>query len=573
MDYKLTFNNWISNPLLTAEAYEELNSIKDDLKEIEYRFGKELEFGTAGMRGLIGYGTNMINVYTVKRATKGLAEYVKSLGYLEMERGVVISYDTRKNSKVFAKACAGVLIKNGVNVKIFKNPSPVPMLSYAIKRFNAVAGIMITASHNPKEYNGYKVYGENGAQASVETTQKIVSYINEVTDWLSIEEVPVNELKKQRGLAIIGNRFLKRYVKTICKQALSKKAVKKQGKKVKIVYTPLHGTGYSPVTAVLKNLNINVSVVKEQTVEDENFSTVEIPNPECKEAFNMAISVANKISANVIFGTDPDADRLGVAIRNLDGEFVNLTGNQTGILLTDYVLKRLVEENKLPKNGVVIKSYVSSGMAKYICDCYGVKLEEVPVGFKYVGEKIDKYEKDKSKSFIFAFEESCGYLKGTHSYDKDAIVASMLFAEMACYYANLGVSIYSVLIDLYEKYGYYIDKISSINYSGISAVKETNSVVEKIRKSKISSVGGYKILATRDYLTGERIQADGDKTNLEYCGINCLYYELEIGGFICVRPSGTEPKLRVYYSVRGKDLNIATTALNVIEKEFSKLLK
>ena len=573
MDYKITYNNWICNPLLSSEGYEELNGIKDNDEEIKYRFSKELEFGTAGMRGLIGYGTNMMNVYAVKRATKGLAEYVKSLGYKAMENGVVISYDTRKNSTLFAKACAGVLIKNGVQVRLFKEPSPVPMLSYAIRYFGAVAGIMITASHNPKEYNGYKVYGQDGAQMSPEATKKVVEYISQIDDWFSIDATPVNAFKNQKYLSIVGKSFLKKYVKTIARLSLSKKVVKRQGKKMKVVYTPLHGTGYAPVVATLKKLGISCALVENQIEKDANFSTVEVPNPENKEALNLGVELANKINANLVFGTDPDCDRLGVAIRDDNGNFLCLTGNQVGILLTDYVLKRLQEEGKLKNNGAVIKSFVSTDMAKLICNNYGVEIMDVPVGFKYIGEKIADFERDKSKVFLFGFEESCGYLRGTHSRDKDAVVASMLFAEMACYYEYLGLSVYTVLCELYEKYGYVIDKTFSISYSGVDAMAKMEEAVQKLRSVKVEDIGGYKIIATRDYLSGVRTLTSGAQTALEYKNVNCVYYELEVGGFICIRPSGTEPKLKIYYSVKGKDKNLASKALEVLSKNFNEMMK
>lgn len=573
MDYQVAYNNWLTNPQLNAEAFEELNSIKDNEKEIEYRFGADLQFGTAGMRGIIGYGTNMINIYTVKRATKGLAEYIKSLGFTATDRGVVISYDTRRYSKVFAKKTAGVLLANGIKVRIFKEASPVPMLSYAVREFNAIAGIMITASHNPKEYNGYKVYGEDGAQMSPEATKKVVEYINEVKDVFSIEERIINTIKHRVDLIVIGKAFLNKYIKTLSKLSLSKKAVRKCGKKLKIVYTSLHGTGFVPVTSVLKKLGIKATVVEEQVVQDSEFSTVEVPNPENKEAMNMGISLANKVKADVVFGTDPDSDRLGVAIRDNEGNFINLSGNQVGVLLTDYILKRLTEEGKLPKNGVVIKSFVSTNMVKQVCDNYGVKLEEVPVGFKFIGEKIKNYERDKSQTFIFGFEESCGYLRGTHARDKDAVVASMLFAEMTCYYLYKNVSVYNVLQGLYNKFGYFIDKTFSIEYKGLSAMEDMNKVVDKMRNQKLDNVDIYNIVATRDYLNGTRTLKDGTVEELPIKNVNCVYYELEIGGFICLRPSGTEPKLKIYYSLKSRDEELANKNLDKLSKEFNKILK
>ena len=566
MDYIRNYQLWLKDDL----ARQELNLIEGDEKEIEYRFGAELKFGTAGMRGLIGMGTNMINVYTVKRATKGLAEYIKTLGEKAMKRGVVISYDTRRNSNVFAMATAGVLMKNGINVKIFASPSPVPMLSYAVRSFKAVAGVMITASHNPKEYNGYKVYGEDGAQMSPEATAVVVDYIEKITDYFSVKACEFNEIKPQKGVKVLGEKFVNKYVKTLTKLSLSKKAVKLLGKDLKIVYTPLHGTGYTPVMKVLKKLGINVSVVEEQVKPDPNFSTVEVPNPENKEAMTLGVNLANKIGADVVFGTDPDSDRLGVAIRDDNGNFINLSGNQVGVLLTDYVLRRLKEDGKLPKNGAVIKSFVSTGMVKPVCEDYGVSLMEVPVGFKFIGEKIKNFEESKSNVFLFGFEESCGYLRGTHARDKDAVVASMLFAEMTCYYEYNKTSVYKVLNSLYNKYGYVIDKTVSIAYKGLTAMDEMNAVVDKMRSS-IVKVDGFDIVAVREYLSGER---KGDTTEkLEYSGINCLYYELAGGGFICLRPSGTEPKLKIYYSVLGSGEKDATEKIEQLTKGFEKLLK
>ena len=567
MDYIRNYQLWLKDDL----ARQELNLIEGDEKEIEYRFGAELKFGTAGMRGLIGMGTNMINVYTVKRATKGLAEYIKTLGEKAMKSGVVISYDTRRNSSVFAMATAGVLMKNGINVRIFASPSPVPMLSYAVRSFKAVAGVMITASHNPKEYNGYKVYGEDGAQMSPEATAVVVDYIEKITDYFSVKACEFNEIKPQKGVKVLGEKFVNKYVKTLTKLSLSKKAVKLLGKDLKIVYTPLHGTGYTPVMKVLKKLGINVSVVEEQVKPDPNFSTVEVPNPENKEAMTLGVNLANKIGADVVFGTDPDSDRLGVAIRDDSGNFINLSGNQVGVLLTDYVLRRLKEDEKLPTNGAVIKSFVSTGMVKPVCEDYGVSLMEVPVGFKFIGEKIKNFEESKSNVFLFGFEESCGYLRGTHARDKDAVVASMLFAEMTCYYEYNKTSVYKVLNSLYNKYGYVIDKTVSIAYKGLTAMDEMNAVVDKMRSS-IVKVDGFDIVAVRDYLSGERKVGDIAE-KLEYSGINCLYYELAGGGFICIRPSGTEPKLKIYYSVLGSGEKDATEKIEQLTKGFEKLLK
>ena len=569
MDFQSVYRKWLESPALSEEDRSELASIEGNTKEIEYRFGAELEFGTAGMRGIIGCGTNMMNVYTVRRATQGLAQYVKSLGPRAMKRGVAISFDTRRKSAEFARAAAGVLAANGVVAHLYSAPHPVPMLSYAVRRLGAVAGIMITASHNPKEYNGYKVYGEDGAQMSPEATEVVVGYIEKIGDYFSVKEAPSSPLVKKIPASVDRS-----YYKKISKLCLSRKAVAKVGKNLKLVYTPVHGSGYVPVTTVLKKLGINVSVVKEQVAPDPNFSTVEVPNPEFKETLSMGIALAEKIHADVVFGTDPDSDRLGVAIKNDKGEFIALSGNQVGILLLDYILTRLKEEQKLPANGVVVKSFVTTGMAKAICDDFGVQLVDVPVGFKFIGEKIKEYEATKSHTFLFGFEESCGYLRGTEgSRDKDAVVASMLCAEMVCYYTYKQQSVYGRLMDIYSRYDYVLDRNVSIKFDGLNAMKEMNAVVDSLKTKKAEKFDVHNVVAVRDYSASVRRLADGTEEPLNIPKTNAVYYELENGSFICVRPSGTEPKLKIYYSVRAKDEASAEKAFEKMKTAFEAFLK
>ena len=569
MEYQSVYRSWLSSSSLSEEDREELAAIEGDAKEIEYRFGAELEFGTAGMRGIIGCGTNMMNVYTVRRATQGLSEYVKSLGSRAMRRGVVISYDTRRKSAEFARSAAGVLAANGVAVRLFTAPHPVPMLSYAVRRLGAVAGIMITASHNPKEYNGYKVYGEDGAQMSPEATDVVVGFIEKITDYFSVKEEIGSSLVKKVPSSVDAGYFRK-----ISKLTLSRKAVKKVGKNIKLVYTPVHGSGYVPVMTILKKLGIRVSVVKEQIEPDPNFSTVEVPNPEFKETLSKGIALAEKIQADVVFGTDPDADRLGVAIKNDKGEFVALSGNQVGILLLDYILTRLKEEDKLPKNGVVVKSFVTTGMAKAICDDFKVELMDVPVGFKFIGEKIKEFEATGANTFLFGFEESCGYLCGTEgSRDKDAVVASMLCAEMVCYYAFKQQTVYNRLMDIYAKYDYVLDRNVSIKFDGLNAMKEMNAVVDSLKIRKAEKFDVHNVVAVRDYSSSIRRLADGTEEVMNIPKTNAVYYELENGSFICVRPSGTEPKLKIYYSVRAKDEPSAERAFEKMKAAFEEFIK
>ena len=569
MDYRKNYEKWLNDPALCAEGKKELAAIAGDEKEIEYRFGGEMEFGTAGMRGVIGYGINMMNIYTVMRATQGLSEWIKTLGEAEIARGVVISYDTRRKSEEFAKAAAGVLAKNGIKVYLFDDVHPVPMLSYAVRYLKTVAGIMITASHNPKQYNGYKVYGADGAQMSPEDTAKVVSYIDQITDYLSVQGDENSPL-----ILPVPKKLDDDYIEELSKLTLSKEAVEKCGANLKLVYTPVHGSGYVPVTRILKKLGINTTIVEEQTTKDTEFSTVKVPNPEFKETLSMGIALANKINADVVFGTDPDSDRLGVALKDEAGEFVALSGNQVGILLLDYILTRLSEENQMPKNAAVVKSFVTTGMAKALCDDYGVTLYETPVGFKFIGEKIKQWENDGKHTYIFGFEESCGYLRGTHARDKDAVVASMLCAEMVCYYAYIGKTVYGRLQEIYQKYGFVLDKNVSIQYSGLNAMKEMNAVVDGLKSLKPADFAGERVEAVRDYSVAKRfVYASGETQEMDIPKCNCVYYELAGGSFICVRPSGTEPKLKIYYSIKAKNEALANEKLAQMQIAVNALLE
>ena len=542
MNYLDIYKNWSEDERLNAEGREELESIKDNAEQIEYRFGAQLEFGTAGMRGIIGYGTNMMNVYTVKRATSGLAAFIKTLGEEAMARGVAISYDTRLKSDEFAYAVAEVLASNNIKAYIFDDVRPVPMLSFAVRTLHATAGVMITASHNPKEYNGYKVYGEDGAQMSPEDTNVVVGFINGIDDYLGAPSPTPEQVKKY--IKKIPSKVDKKYYKELKKLALSKKAVKVCGKDLKLVYTPVHGSGYIPVTTILKKIGIKVDTVEEQTRKDTNFSTVEVPNPEFKETLSMGIALAQRKGATVVFGTDPDCDRLGVAVKNAEGEFEALSGNQVGILLLDYILTRLKEEGALPENAAVVKSFVTTGMAKAICRQFGVELFEVPVGFKFIGEKIKLWEKDHTYTYVFGFEESCGYLRGTHARDKDAVVASMLCAEMVCYYAYRNKTVYQRLMEIYDTYSYVLDCNISIPFKGLNAMKDMNSVVDRLKTSSVKKFDIYDVTAIRDYSANKRTDiATGAVTPIGSPLTNCVYYEIENGSFICVRPSGTEPKI------------------------------
>ena len=567
MSYQSIYEAWLADPRLAEADRAELKAIAHDEKEKEYRFGGELEFGTAGMRGIIGCGMNMMNVYTVMRATQGLCEYIATLPASERAKGVVISYDTRRNSRLFAKKAASVLAKNGIRAYLFDDVHPVPMLSYAVRYLGTVAGIMITASHNPKQYNGYKVYGGDGAQMSPEATQVVVGFIEKITDYLSVTGEEDSSL-----IQSVPKEVDDTYIEALKKLTLSRQAVAACGKDLKLVYTPVHGSGYIPVTRILRELGINVTVVEEQTAQDPEFSTVAVPNPEFKETLSMGIALAEKIRADVVFGTDPDSDRLGVAVKNDAGEFVALSGNQVGILLLDYILTRLKEENALPANAAVVKSFVTTGMAKAICADFGVALFETPVGFKFIGEKIKEWEADGSHTFVFGFEESCGYLRGTHARDKDAVVASMLCAEMVCYYTYIGKTVWGRLQEIYAKYGFVLDRNESIQYAGLNAMKEMNAVVDALKTVKVEAFGPFAVEAVRDYSADIRRSADGKTEPLNIPRCNCVYYELAGGSFVCVRPSGTEPKLKIYYSVKAPSEGAAEEALAACKASVKALL-
>ena len=572
MTYTEIYDSWLNDKRLNAEGRKELENIKDSKEEIEYRFGAELEFGTAGMRGIIGYGTNMMNVYTVRRATQGLAQFIATLGESAKQQGVAVSYDTRLKSDVFARAAAEVLAANGIKVYLFDDVHPVPMLSIAVRCLGTVAGIMVTASHNPKQYNGYKVYGADGAQMSPEDTEVVVGFIKQTEDYFAIPSPDAEQIKKY--IKPVPAKVDKKYYKQLTKLTLSKKAVKQCGKDLKLVYTPVHGSGYVPVTTILKKIGIKATVVEAQTTKDTDFSTVEVPNPEYKETLSMGIALAQKIGATVVFGTDPDSDRLGVAVKNSEGEFEALSGNQVGILLLDYILTRLKEENALPSNAAVVKSFVTTGMAKAICRQFGVELFEVPVGFKFIGEKIKLWEKDNSHTFVFGFEESCGYLRGTHARDKDAVVASMLCAEMVCYYTSVNKTVYQRLMEIYDTYGYVLDCNISIPFKGLNAMKDMNAVVDGLKENPVTKFDIYEVAAVRDY--SKNIKKDiktGETSEIGSPLTNCVYYELENGSFICVRPSGTEPKLKIYFSVKANNRADAEAALEKMQNAVKKTVK
>ena len=553
MDYNQTYSQWLQSDELTKEEKARLTSLSEDEKK--EMFFCPLQFGTAGMRGVLDLGTNRMNVFTVKRATQGLARYVKTLGKEAMSRGVVISYDTRRYSSEFAIRVAKVLAHSGINAYLFNAVHPVPMCSFAIRHLGAIAGVMITASHNPKIYNGYKVYGEDGAQMSPESTDKVVEFIDK-TPYFGIKEAQVDltadnikgldNVKVHPHITVIGDSVDNAYFDTISKLSLSPEAVEKFGKNVKIVYTPVHGSGYVPVTRILSRMGITVNVVKEQAWPDTEFSTVRVPNPEEADTLRLGVELADKIGSDVVIGTDPDADRMGIAIRNDDGKFVLLNGNQIGVLLANYIFLRKKETSTMPSNGALVKTIVTTELARALATSYGVTTFDVLTGFKFIGEKIKEWEQSGEYTYLFGFEESYGSLVGTHARDKDAVVASMMFAEMVCYFDSVGKRVYDVLQGIYNQFGYYVEKARSIAFGGLDGMQKMADIMTQIRSSSFTEIAGTKVLAQSDFVTRKKTYADGKIEDIELPKTNAFKLHLENGDWICVRPSGTEPKLKFY---------------------------
>ena len=580
MDFNQEYLRWFN--AISAQDKLELSAIQNDEKEKAERFSMPLAFGTAGMRGIIGIGTYRMNVYTVKRATLGLAKFLQDLGANECKKGVVISYDTRIMSYEFALAAARVLSNNKINVYMFENVRPVPFCSFAVGHLKAAAGIMITASHNPKEYNGYKVYGADGAQMSPENTKKVVEYI-EACDYFGIEEDDITIKERQEIMSldgekisdyitIIGKSVDEAYYSTISALMLSKEAVKNQNKSLRIVYTPIHGTGYIPVTTMLTRMGIPYDLVEEQKSPDGNFPTVTLPNPENPDALALGIRLANNIGADVVIGTDPDADRMGVAIRNNDGDFVLLTGNQTGALLADYILRRHTEIGDLPKNAAIVKTIVTTSLAKKIAESYGAACFDVLTGFKFIGEKINTWAVNHEHTFMFGYEESYGYLAGTHAKDKDAIVSATLFAEMVCYYKDIGVSLYNRLQELYKAHGYYVEKSKATTFPGLDGMRIMAEKMDNLGKTKIDKFQNFEVDYTMNLNNSTKSYSDGRVEKVDLPKSNVYYYALKSGDWVCARPSGTEPKLKVYVSCMGKDLAEAENKATILIKALQEKL-
>ncbi len=578
--YLETYKHWY-NSVSEAER-KELDFIKDNEQEIKERFSLELAFGTAGMRGEVGLGTYRMNSYTVKRATEGVAKYLISLGKEAMERGVVIAYDTRRFSREFALNVAEVLTAYKIKGYLFEDVRPVPMCSYSVRALGAEVGVMITASHNPKEYNGYKVYGPDGAQMSPEATKKVVSFIEEIKDPFSVTYSPLSMDSFKKGVenvkisdyvTIVGKSVDEGYFNELSKLSLSPEIVKERGKGIKLVYTPIHGAGYYPVTTMFNRMGINATVVDEQANPDTEFSTVRVPNPENADTLSMGVALGNKIGADVVLGTDPDSDRLGVAVRDDKGEFVLLTGNQIGILLLDYILSKKIEDGVLPKNGAVVKTIVTSTLADRLAEKRGMTVYNVLTGFKFIGEKIKEWEENDKHTYVFGFEESYGSLIGTHARDKDAVIASITFAEMLMYLESKGSGVYNRLQEIFNEFGYYSEANTSITYKGLSGMSDMKKVMDTLRTKDIKEIGGEKVYAVSDYLKGKTISYEGEESKITLPKSDVVYLSLEDGQFICIRPSGTEPKLKIYVLVYADSKENSTIKSANLMSAIKKLLE
>lgn len=567
-DYKARYEEWLNNPVFDEAARKELEEIRDNEEEIKDRFYKDLEFGTAGLRGVIGIGTNRMNKYTVTKATQGLANYIiKNNG---QDRGVAIAYDCRIMSEEFSKQTALCLNANGIKTYRFDALRPTPELSYVVRKLGCIAGIVITASHNPPEYNGYKVYWEDGAQIVEPTDKEIIAEVNNVTDFGTIKTMTEEEAVQKDLYHVIGKEIDDKYIAELKKLVVNQKAINEMQKDIKIVYTPLHGTGNMLVQKILKEIGFeNVYVVKEQEQPDGTFPTVSYPNPEDEKAFTLALELAKKVDADVILANDPDADRLGVYAKDTKtGQYIGFNGNMTGNLVAEYILSQKKANGTLPANGAVIKTIVSSNLTDAIAENYGVKLFSTLTGFKNIAKIIRGFEQEHSYDCLFSYEESYGCIIGTHARDKDGIVAVMTVCEAAAYYKMQGLTLWDQMLKIYEKYGYYKERQFSIVLKGAEGAEQIRKMMETMRNNPLVKIGDYTVKSVGDYqaqMIHNNETGKEESTNLPKS--NVLYYDLDKNAWCCVRPSGTEPKIKFYMGVCGDSLENADAQLDELEKE------
>ena len=569
------YQEWLDNPYFDEATKEELRSIRNDENEIKERFYTELEFGTAGLRGVIGAGTNRMNIYTVRKATQGLANYIIRSG--NQARGVCIAYDSRRMSPEFADVAALCLAANGIKAYVFESLRPTPELSFGVRELKCVAGINITASHNPPEYNGYKVYWEDGAQITPPNDTGIMAEVKAVTDYASVKTMDKDAAVRAGLYEVIGAEIDDKYIAALKKQVIHHDSIAAEGRNLKIVYTPLHGTGNIPARRVLAELGFeNVYVVPEQELPDGEFPTVSYPNPEAAEAFELALKLAKEKDADLVLATDPDADRLGVYVKDAkSGDYIPLTGNMSGCLLADYELSQRKErDGSLPADGALIKTIVTSNMADAIAKYYGVRLIEVLTGFKYIGQQILGFENSGKGTYLFGFEESYGCLIGTHARDKDAIVATMALCEAAAYYKTTNMTLWDAMIAMYEKYGYYKDVVTSITMKGIEGLDKIQNIMNELRKNPPTQMAGYEVLSARDYKADTvRNLKTGEVTPTGLPASNVLYYDMTGNAWLCVRPSGTEPKIKFYFGIVGKSLEDADAKAKEMAEAVSCLVE
>lgn len=573
MEYLDEYARWINEA--DAETVAELESIKDDDAEIKDRFYKTLEFGTAGLRGVLGAGINRMNEYVVGQATQGLANQLIKTNGKDADLSVVIAYDSRHKSDVFAKEAAQILAANGIKAYLFEELKPVPELSFSVRYLKTTAGIAVTASHNPAKYNGYKAYGSDGAQLNPELAAIVLDEIGKTDIFTGVKKMDFEQAIAQGMIVMIGDEVEEAYLDEVQKQCVNPELAKEKGDTLKFVYTPFHGAGNKPVRKILKRIGFNnVVVVKEQELPDGDFPTVESPNPENKEGFKLAIGYAKECGADLIVGTDPDSDRVGILVKNDKGEYVTFTGNQVGTLLSEYILSALSEKNAVPKDGYIVKTIVTTNIIQAICDAYGIEMKEVLTGFKFIGEKIKESEETGVGTYIFGFEESYGYLKGTYARDKDAVVATMLIAEMALYYQENGTSIFEQMDNIYKKYGYYKEEVVSVTLEGIEGLAKIKSTMDRLRENPPEIVAGKKVVAVRDYLTSERLdKLTGEKDTILLPKSNVIYLELEDQNNFIIRPSGTEPKIKLYCLMKGETEEEANELIKLVKEDINRIIE
>lgn len=574
MSYLEEYKRWCESPEFDEETRKELTAIKDDEKEIEDRFYKELEFGTAGLRGVMGAGTNRMNKYTVGKATQGLANYILEKG--TESKGVAISYDSRNNSKKFGLQTALILNANGIKTYLFENLRPVPELSFAVRHLGCTAGVMITASHNPAKYNGYKVYWDDGAQIISPVDKQIIEKVRDIKSFSEIKTISEEDAKNKGLFNLIGKEMDDKYLDVLKKSILNPEIVKQIGKDLKIVYTPFHGTGNTVAKKLLNEIGFeNVYVVPEQAEPDGDFPTVAYPNPEDKNAFKMALDLAKEKDADLVLATDPDADRLGIYSKDdKTGEYMEYTGNMSGLLIADYRISQMKEKGILPENGMIVTTIVSSELAKAIAKNYNLECIEVLTGFKYIGAVMKEAEIKKDKTYLFGFEESYGCLIGDYARDKDGIAAVMSLCEAASYYKSKGKTLWEAMQDIFEKYGYYKESQVSITLEGAEGAKKIKEMMDKMRNTEISKIGEYKVLSFRDI--ENNIKKDVQTGKITETGLpksNVLYYELENDSWCCIRPSGTEPKIKVYFGIKGISNEDAKVKLENLKTAMLEIIK